>query len=211
MRHITKGVAWLCFWGFAFLFLDFAQASVGSPRQLVENTTHEMMNILLKEKANLDRDPDRIYVLVEKILLPHFDFVGMSRFVIGKHWKAATEPQRSEFAVTFKNLLVRTYAGALRNYTGRHISLLPERNGDFEDGKILIRSEVENPGGEPILVNYRLWQKADAWLVYDISVEGVSLLTNFRSQLADEVSQYGMDETIRKMKEKTNQIINQKQ
>lgn len=165
-----------------------------------------MMDILVKEKANLDRDPERIYVLVEKILLPHFDFVGMSRFVVGKHWKAVTDPQRSAFVVSFKNLLVRTYAGALRNYTGRHINLLPERNGDQEDGKILIRSEVENPGGEPILVNYRLWQRGDAWLVYDVSVEGVSLLTNFRSQLSDEVSQYGMDETIRKMKEKAGRI-----
>lgn len=183
-----------------------ARANMGDPRQLAENTTHQMMDVLLKEKGTLDRDPDRIYVLVEKILLPHFDFVGMSRFVVGKHWKAATESQREAFVLTFKNLLVRTYAGALRNYTGRKIAFLPDRGGESEGDRVLIRSEVENPGGESISVNYRLWQKGADWLVYDISVEGVSLLTNFRSQLADEVGQYGMDETIRKMKEKSHEI-----
>lgn len=194
------------FFGLFWLLSGFVMANAGDPRQLVENTAHEMMDVLLKEKANLDRDPERIYRLVEKILLPHFDFVGMSRFVIGKHWKTATESERAEFILTFRNLLVRTYAGALRNYTGRKITVLPDRASDSENNKVLIRSMVENPSGDPILVNYRLWQKGDIWLVYDISVEGVSLLTNFRSQLSEEVSQYGMTETIHKMQDKTQKL-----
>lgn len=184
------------------LFLTPVTAEDTAPRLLVESTTEKMLGILDKERGNIKKDPQRIYELVETHLLPHFDFVGMSRFVIGKHWRGAKQDEKRRFVLAFRDLLVRTYAGTLEKFSHQKMHFLDSRKGDMQSGKAIVRTEIEDNQNR-ISVAYRLWEKEGKWQVYDIIVEGVSLLTNFRSQLSEEVSQNGIDATIDKIKKDT--------
>lgn len=185
-----------------FVFVIPAPADDSAPRRLVESTTEKMLSILERERDNIQTDPRRIYELIEAHLLPHFDFVGMSRFVVGKHWRKASKDEKRRFVLAFRDLLVRTYASTLEKFSNQTVHYLPARKGDIKTNRAMIRAEIEDNQNR-IAVVYRLWEKNGKWQVYDIIVEGVSLLTNFRSQLSEEVSQNGMDATINKIKEDT--------
>ncbi len=191
---------------FLFLMVWVSAAAVAAPSvapgELVESTANKMLETIKAERENLEKDPQRIYRLVDEIVLPHFDFPRMAKRVLGKHWRKATPDQRKAFTEVFRQLLVRTYANSLTEYTDQKIVYFPVRQKPGAK-KVMVRSEVELASGTPIEVAYLLSVKGDRWMIYDIKVDGVSLVTNFRSSFSREINQSGIDSLIDKLAAKT--------
>lgn len=174
------------------------------PQELVAQTADRMIAKLKQEKDTIKKQPNRLYELVNDIVLPHFDFDLMAKRVLGKHWRSANEKQREEFVAAFRTVLVRTYANRLTEYTEYKIHYLPMR-AEPEPDKATVRSEVEQPGRTPIAIDYRLALTGSAWKVYDVTIEGVSLVTNYRSNYSTEITQSGMDALIAKLNQQNEQ------
>ena len=169
--------------------------AIQSPQAMVEQTAEQMLSKLREERQVIDQHPGRIYELVNQIVLPHFDFERMSSWVLGKYWRRATPEQRKAFEEQFRTLLVRTYAKSLSSYTDNKITYLPFR-GTPQQTDVKVRTEVDQPGGFPIPIDYDLYLKGDEWKVYDVTIDGVSLVTNYRTTFANQIRQDGLDKLI---------------
>ena len=176
------------------------QAAMG-PQELVKATTDQTLARLQRERAVLQQNPDGIYDLVQEIITPHFDFIRISAWVLGKYWRTASKEQKIRFVKAFRTLLVQTYGVVLLDYTDQELRYLPLRD-DPASGDVTVRTEVIQPNGEAVSINYRLYLKNGEWKVYDISVEGVSLVTNFRTSYATEIKQSGLDTLIQRLEAK---------
>jgi phospholipid transport system substrate-binding protein len=176
-------------------------APPSSALSLAQQTSERMLDAMRDRREELKQHPERIYGLVEEIVLPHFDFERMSRLVLGRYWRSATPEQQKRFVEEFRNLLVRTYATALLDYSDYTISFAPVR-APANATDIIVRSEVQQPGGLPVPIDYRMYAQGDTWKVYDVIVDGVSLLTNYRTSFGNEVRQSGLDRLIDRLAER---------
>jgi len=182
-----------------------AQAKVNGPQTMVEHTTHELLNRFSKDRSEIEQHPERLYHLVNDIVVPHFDFVHMSHWVLGRQaWSGMDHKQKTRFVLAFRELLVRTYATALLQYQDQKIQFLPLR-GDPSSGHVEVRSTVEQSGGQSIAINYSLHQRHGQWKVYDVSVDGISLLSNYRSSFADEINKTGIKQLIARLEQRVQQ------
>ena len=190
--------------GFLLLCLGVPVAgqAASGPQELVKETTDQTLSRLQKDRAALQQNPDGIYDLVKEIITPHFDFIRISAWALGKYWRTASKEQKLRFITAFRTLLVQTYGVVLLDYTEQELRYLPLRD-DPASGDVTVRTEVIQPNGEAVSINYRLYLKNGAWKVYDISVEGVSLVTNFRTSFATEIKQAGLDSLIQRLEAKT--------
>lgn len=171
-------------------------AAPQSPQMLIEETSEKMLTALRENKETLRQDTSELYELVHEIVLPHFDFELMSRWVLGKHWREATPEQRRQFTDEFRTLLVRSYAGALLEYADEEITFPPAPEASADDDRATVRSQVNPKGQAPIAINYKLRRRNDAWKVYDVSVDNVSLVINYRSTFDNQIRDEGMDAVI---------------
>ena len=179
----------------AFLAAGGSAWATQTPQDLVQQTAEKMLSKLRDERKVIDQHPGRIYDLVEEIVLPHFDFERMSSWVLGRYWRTATPEQRKRFVAEFRNLLVRTYAKSLASYSDNKITYLPFR-GRPGQNDVKVRTEVDQPGGFPIPIDYSLYLKGDEWKVYDVTIDSVSLVTNYRTTFANQIRQEGLDKLI---------------
>ncbi len=190
----------------AMLLLPFAAAAeIVPPDVLVRQTAEEIIEIIRKDKDIQAGDLRKITALAESKALPHFDLERMSRMVLGRHWSAASKEQQAQFVSEFRTLLIRTYASALTKFRDQTIEYRPLRTqpGDTD---VTVRTQVLQPGAPPLPVDYRLIRKENGWKVYDVAIEGVSLVTNYRSQFSAEVRQSGIDGLIQRLAEKNRQL-----
>jgi phospholipid transport system substrate-binding protein len=194
--------------GVALLFLvcvgagGAAQAAQAEDaQQLVVTTSQQVLGALARERELLGREPGRIYQLVEQYVLPHFDFARMSQWALGRHWRTATPEQQARLVVEFRTLLVRTYATALLEYSGQDVSFLPLRSA-LDATDVTVRTSVRRPGGTTVPINYSLYLQGDAWKVYDVTIDGISLVSNYRTSFANEVQQRGLDGLIQRLIER---------
>ncbi|MCP5451190.1 MAG: ABC transporter substrate-binding protein [Gammaproteobacteria bacterium] len=179
------------------------EAAVKPPQEVIQDTSTRMIDALRQNRAKLDRDPGQIYGLVDQIVLPNFDFELMSRWVLGRAWQQATPNQRRRFTEEFRTLLVRTYAKALLEYSGEDFRLLPQPTvGDGSE--VTVKTEVRLKAGRPIQINYSMHLNNDGWKVYDVKVDGVSLVTNYRSTFASQIRANGMDSVIADLQQRNN-------
>ena len=198
---MLKNIIFLC-------VLSFASANVFAnigPDELVRKTADDVISTIKQDKDIQAGDTNKIYKLAEEKILPNFDFERISRLVLGKAWRKATDKQKTEFKYEFKNLLLRTYAVALSKYKDQKIEYKPLRMKPTDE-IVSVKTEIIQSGGQPIDVDYALAKQDDGWLVIDIIIEGVSLVTNYRSQFASEIKKNGMDSLIIELakKNKTN-------
>ncbi len=166
-----------------------------SPQSLVEETSQLMLAKLKQEQEVIKANPSRIYELVNDIVIPHFDFEYMSQMVLAKYWRSANDQQRQAFTDEFKQLLVRTYATSLNEYTEQEVIYLPFRAGS-DASQAIVRTEIEQPGGFPVPIDYRLHKNSDEWKVFDVVIDAVSLVTNYRTSFAKEIREAGLDTLI---------------
>lgn len=172
-----------------------------TPVELLQSTSRNMIDDLNQHKSQLGKNPLIVNQMVEKHLLPHIDFITASRWVLGKHWRRASKQQKLQFIREFRSLLVRFYSAALADFTQSHeldhdmITFLPMRNNE-EEKDVTIRSIVHSPSGKQVPVNYSMHKTSKGWKVYDVSVEGVSIITTYRTSFANEIKQQGVDGLI---------------
>lgn len=182
------------------LFSGLAMAGI-APDQLVKKTADDVIEVIKSDKDIQAGNQQKIFALAEEKILPNFDFEKVSRMVLGKNWTKATPEQKSAFQAEFKTLLLRTYATALSKYKNQAIEYKPFRMENDAD-IATVKTAIQQSGGDPIAVDYALSKKADDWKVYDIVIEGVSLVTNYRSQFAQEIRQNGLDSLNKKLADK---------
>jgi len=178
--------------------LTAAATSSTSAEDLVKSTTDQVLETLADEREAIENSPDRLFEIVDEIVLPHFDFERMSRRVLGKAWKRASPEQQSNFIKEFQTLLVRTYATALKAYSDETIEFLPPR--EKEGGKeTTIRTQIVLSGSPPIPMNYEMYERDDGWKVFDVAIDGVSLVINYRSTFRSEIRKNGVDGLIARL------------
>lgn len=172
-----------------------------SPDALVKRTAEDVLAAVKSDTDIQAGDQAKIFALAEEKILPNFNFPRVSRLVLGKNWTRATSEQRTAFQVEFRTLLLRTYATALSKYKDQKIEYLPLRMTDGAK-TASVKTRIVQSGGQPIAVNYSLAREAETWKVYDIVIEGVSLVTNYRGQFSQEIRQNGLDSLIKKLVDK---------
>ena len=183
--------------GFLALMAFSASAqAMPEPQALVKEASDNMLKALKDHEAELDQDPQKIFSLVQEILIPHFDFERMARLALGRSWRDASAEQQAKFVEEFRLLLVRTYATAMLEYTNEEIRFLPFRD-DVEKGRVNVPMEVVQPNGPSIPMALSLYKNnKDEWKVYDVRIEGISLVTNYRSSFNRDIRTSGMDALI---------------
>ncbi|HJX18157.1 MAG TPA: ABC transporter substrate-binding protein [Acidiferrobacterales bacterium] len=168
-----------------------------APEELVRKTADEILTEIKAHRDVYAKDYAKLYKMADEKVLLHFDFRRMAQWVLGRFWKEATPEQRERFTSEFRDLLVGTYSQALLNYNDQKIVYLPvQRKPD--DTEVTVKTEVKQTGGQPnIPIHYSFFKNKDgAWKVYDITIEGVSLVTNYRSVYATKIREKGMDALI---------------
>jgi phospholipid transport system substrate-binding protein len=183
--------------------LGFSTSSfaLDGPDELVKKTAEDVLATVKSDKDIQAGDQAKIFALAEEKIVPNFNFDKVSRMVLGKNWTKATPDQKTAFQAEFRTLLIRTYATALSKYRNQTIEYKPFRMVN-ESTIASVKTQIVQPGGQPIAVDYTLEKQADAWKVYDIVIEGVSLVTNYRGQFSDEIRQNGLDSLIKKLSDK---------
>jgi phospholipid transport system substrate-binding protein len=175
--------------------------AMDGPDELVKRTAEDVLATVKSDKDIQAGDQEKIFALAEEKIVPNFNFDKVSRMVLGKNWTRATPDQKAAFQAEFRTLLIRTYASALSKYKNQTIEYKPFRMVSESD-IASVKTQIIQPGGQPIAVDYTLEKQADAWKVYDIVIEGVSLVTNYRGQFSQEIRQNGLDSLIKKLADK---------
>jgi len=172
-----------------------AQAADLPPDQLAKNTTQEVLDILRTDKDIQGGNIKKAYELVEARVLPHFDFNRMTQLAVGKHWNAASPQQKQALVKEFRSLLVRTYATSLTEFSNQTVDFKP-LNMRPEDTQVTVKTEIKQPGGKPIPIDYEMYKTSFGWKVFDVAIDGVSLVINYRSSFANTIKQSGIDGLI---------------
>lgn len=173
-----------------------------SPVPMLENAANQIISTLKANKSSLQSNPGIIYKAVESHLLPNVDVAGMSRSVLGRQaWTKATPAERAQFSQAFTRLVIRTYSSPLAQYSDETVQFLPLR-GSLNTRFIRVNSVIVRTQGQNIPLTYSLVAKNGQWKIYDISVEGVSLLQSFRSQFAQALQHSSINDVIAEMQKK---------
>ncbi|UCV04448.1 phospholipid-binding protein MlaC [Dechloromonas denitrificans] len=183
---------------FAFLFAAFAASSVvaqEAPDVLIRDVTEDVLEIIRRDKDIQGGNTQKAIELVDKKVLPHFNFQHMTALAVGKEWRKATPHQQQQLTAEFKTLLVRTYSNALTSYKNQKIVYKPFKM-NAGDTDVLVRTEVLQPGSKPVQLDYSLEKQESGWKVYDVVVAGISLVTNYREQFTQEIRNGGVDGLI---------------
>ena len=177
-------------------------ADLTPPDELVKANATELLEIIKKDKDIQAGNKKKIKELVEAKVLPHFDFTRMTRLAVGRFWKQASPAQQQALTNEFRSLLVRTYSASLSSYRDQQIDYKPLKMNPA-DTEVVVKTLVhQSNGGPAIPIDYSLAKAADGWKVYDIMVDGVSLVVNYRSSFAHEIQQGGIDQLIHTLQAK---------
>ena len=177
-------------------------ADTESPAQyLVKQVTSSIIEELESGAVSLQDNPERAYEMAHRLVLPHFDFERMARRVLGKRWKAATPEQRTRFVSAFRTLLVRTYAIVLNEYRGQTLTYL-EPVPRKKDDEVVVPVQIDLSGSQTVRVAYAMHGSGSDWKVFDVAIDGVSLVTNYRSSFRSEVARHGIEGLIARLESK---------
>jgi phospholipid transport system substrate-binding protein len=174
-----------------------------APQELIESAARQLLQALDADREAVRKDPKRVQQLVDEHLLPHFDTDYSARLVLGRHWRGATAAQRQRFIDAFYQSLLRNYGAALADFTADRLAVLPFR-GDLASGQATVRTEVKRSDGTRVPVNYTLRATPAGWKAWDVTIEGISYVRNFRNDVGAEVDQRGLDAVILRL-ERENQ------
>ena len=176
-----------------------AQAYAMEPDELIKVTTEELLHEFTVNRVTYEADLNSLYAMVNRIAIPHFDFDRMTKIVLGKHYENATAEQRTQFTEEFKTLLVRTYSQALFQYSDEKISYIPAV--PFQDG-VIVREEIDVGAAVPVRLEYFFAKKDGDWKVYDVRIDGISLVTTFRNSYNITISRKGLPVLIADLQKK---------
>jgi phospholipid transport system substrate-binding protein len=174
-----------------------AYGQAQSPDDLVKSTSDEVLSAIRQTP-----DRQKLQQLAQEKVVPHFDFDRMTQLAVGRAWRQATPDQQRQLQEQFRELLVRTYTNALAAGTHGNAKIRFKPSRGATGSEAVVRTEAVEPGRAPIAIDYSMEKKSDGWKVYDVSVDSVSLVTNYRGQFESTVAQSGVDGLIRSLSEK---------
>lgn len=190
----------------SLLFLSLPLMAAEHPAQkLVVDTTKKVMKQLEAEEAVVKKDNNRLLEIVDQNVLPHFDFRKMSSWAMGKYWRKADKKQKAKFTEEFKTLLVRTYSKALLDAIGKEIKFLPLRSKKKNADNVIVKTEVEQKGGFPIPIDYKMHLTGGQWKVYDVEIDALSLVANYRTSFSKTIREKGIDHLIKKIADRNSE------
>lgn len=172
-----------------------AADAVQTPQALMNEVTDRLLRELQAQRPALKKDPSKVFALVDSLLLPHFDVEYAGRLVLGPAYRTATPEQRSRFTQGLYRSLLKTYGGAVIDFSADRMKLLPFRP-DATPDTATIRSEIRRDDGTRIPVNYVLRRTPEGWKVWNVEIEGISYIRNYRKDIGTEIQQKGLDAVI---------------
>jgi len=201
MRRMLAGLLAIC----CLTAAPARAAEVTAPDALAKSVTDDVLAVLRTDKDIQSGSTKKVVDLVEKKVLPHFDFVRMTRLAVGRNWREADPEQQKLLVNEFRGLLVQTYAATFTAYKDQVIEYRPLRSqpGDTE---VVVKSQIQQPGGRPITVDYRMHRLDSGWKVYDVVVGELSLVQNYRGSFETEVRKGGIDGLIKTLADKNRQL-----
>lgn len=193
---LLSGVTMLC-------LASGARADIPEPDVLIKNTVHEVLDVVRSDKELRSGNQKKMLELVDAKVLPHFNFEHMTKLAVGKSWRTATPEQKKALMSEFRILLVRTYTKAFTSYRDQVVEIKPFKL-DPAATEVTVKTAIVKPGSsqQPVLVDYDMEKMPDGWKVYDLTVEGVSLVTSYRGTFADQIQQVGVDGLIKTLADK---------
>jgi phospholipid transport system substrate-binding protein len=171
------------------------------PEELVKKVTADVLAAIKSDKQLAAGDKQKAIKLAEEKVLPHVDFEEATRLAVGRNWKQANPEQQKKLVSEFRNMLVRTYSNAISAYEGQTMKVLPSRVKPGES-EATVRNQFIRPGGKPVLIDYSMRKTDKGWKIYDIVVEGVSLVLTYRSEFDAVAKQEGIDGLIKRLSQK---------
>jgi phospholipid transport system substrate-binding protein len=169
-----------------------------TPQQLIEQASQQLLDALSKDREAVRKNPALAKAMVDQYLLPHFDTEYSARLVLGTHWRNATPKQRERFVDAFYQSMLYKYGTALADFTSDKLTLLPFR-GDLSSGRATVRTEVTTKDGTKVPVNYTLRATPKGWKAWDVTIEGISYVRNFREDVGAEVNSRGLEAVIARL------------
>ncbi len=195
MKSLLKAVVVL------LAMVGVAQAEVVAPDALIKTTVQEVIAVIKQDKDIQSGNQKKILELVDAKVLPHFNFARMTQLAVGKSWRTATPEQKQALVSEFRNLLVRTYTKAFTVYRDQTVDVKPFRmEADASD--VTVKTAINKAGAQPVTVDYEMGKTADGWKVYDVSIEGVSMVTSYRGTFNSEIQEKGIDGLIKTLSDK---------
>ena len=184
---------------FALLLpLPVALADPGSPDVVIEGAVEELAEKLDGRKSELAEDKDALYALIDEILLPRFDRKFAAQLVLAKHWRTASEEERERFINAFYSSLLHKYANGILDFDENRIEVIPFR-GDASAKRSLVKTNVTLDDGTRVPVHYDLVNRGDRWLIFNVKVEGVSYLSNYKKELDAEIRKTSLAAVIERL------------
>lgn len=180
------------------LYVGSVRAEIVAPDALIRDTAQEVVAIVKQDADIKAGNQKKILALVDAKVLPHFNFTHMTQLAVGKYWRQATPEQQKALVAEFRSMLVRTYTNAFTLYRDQKIEVKPLKMA-AGDTETIVNSRIIKSGGQPTAVDYKMEKTADGWKVYDVIIEAVSLVTNYRGQFATTIQQSGIDGLIKEL------------
>ncbi|OGS90680.1 MAG: hypothetical protein A2Z95_01605 [Gallionellales bacterium GWA2_60_18] len=178
-----------------------AQAEAVAPDELIRTTAQDVLEIVKQDKDIQAGNQKKILDLVDAKVLPHFDFVRMTQLAMGKHWRSASNEQKQALVTEFRNMLVRTYTKAFTVYRDQTIEFKPFKMAAGET-EVTVKTSINKPGQPPIPVDYEMRKTANGWKAFDVTIEGVSMVTSYRGTFDTEIQKNGIDGLIKMLSDK---------
>ena len=182
------------------LLAAIAAADTRSPEQVVRETAETLSSHVVGRQQKLAANPPELYKLVGEVFLPVFDTDYAGRLVLGKHWRTATAAQRKQFIDTFYDFLLRSYARYVLRFERDKVKILPARPGPVDPKRAIVHTEMQLADGTKLPVDYTLHPTKDGWRAYDVRIEGISYVQNYRNQFNAEIGARGIDAVIARLK-----------
>lgn len=177
---------------------------IDKPEDVILATVDNVIARITAEREMLDAEPETVYTLIDDLIIPVFDFNNMSRWILGKYWKQASEEQRTVFTDEFESLLVRTYAKAVLGFTNERVNYLETLTGS-KPNIVMVKTEIVSDSGVTP-VNYTMHISGGSWKVVNVAFEGISLVETYRKSFASEIRNNGLETLIQKLVDKNDKL-----
>jgi len=188
------------------------------PRQLLQQLSEQLFDRLQQQREQIRQQPQQLFDIADQLLVPHVDLARMNQWVMGRYWRQATADQQQRFAVAFRTLLIRFYVAALLEQPDQLDQLLARRDRlisylpstPLDERRAQVRAQVELPDNpQPVKVLFSLLRQDQQWLIYDVNVEGVSVVSNYRNNFASEIQRGGIESLIVKLEQRNQALLQQ--
>ncbi|MBL8521154.1 MAG: ABC transporter substrate-binding protein [Betaproteobacteria bacterium] len=183
------------------LAFSMAAAAQDAPDELVRRNTQDVLAAIKADKDLAAGNQKKIEKLAEEKILPYFNFPRMTQLAVGRNWRDASDAQKKALTDEFRTLLVRTYSTSLTQFRNQTIDVKPLKLAPA-DTEVVVKTLINQPGGQPVPIDYSMEKTANGWKAYDVLIDGVSLVTNYRSSFNTEIQKSGIDGLVKSLSER---------